>query len=157
MDITIWDFDNVLFRNPNNIYSDEILARRENVVKKDVLEQYGIKYRKNAYMNILLTGRGEFQKNLVEKLLMEFGYKFDATIFYNKNRTEFPEYNKTIDAREFYINYWHWKISNILRICRKFSKYDITIIDDDEVLNLMCKKLNIKCIQFDARKIKEEI
>ena len=142
----VWDFDNVLFYNPENRYDDEYLT----VDRVTDMDRLPVEFY-NRHKNILLTGRGRFQANIIKRILREKGYEFDKYIFFMDNREDYPDYNPHITLFEYYVRYWRFKIKNILLLKMFYEK--ILVIDDDKIIIDYCKKNEINCIKFDVRTI----
>lgn len=138
----IWDFDNVLFKNPENDYSDQHLTLDRITDKNDLPIIFDF-----DNINILLTGRGCFQAEKIDSLLRKKGYIFNLLHFFHKKRDEYPNYNPSIQ----FIDYWNDYITFKKNVLDFYGKYfpNVVVIDDQNDILDLCKNLNVKTIRFD--------
>lgn len=147
----IWDFDNVLFRNDDNDYSDDYLdlyrlidqSQLNKILSKN---EPKIEYNPNN-CNILITGRGEFQKDLVIVMLKMRKYSFNSYHFFHKFRNQYPNENPNISIEKYMEDYLRFKFGLISYYAN--LKNLIVIDDNEDIINwakekrINAKKVNI--------------
>jgi hypothetical protein len=143
--VYIWDFDNVLFSNPDRNYSDEYLTIDKITDKKDLPIDFCI-----YNINILVTGRGQFQEDRIKEILGNKKYSFDKLIFFGKKRKSKPDFNNKITKISYYKKYWDFKVRVIKKLRRKYKS--ILVIDDDTAIIDYCEKKGIDCKYFNITK-----
>jgi hypothetical protein len=148
MKVRVWDFDNVLFLNNKNNYTDEFLTF-DKITTKGILLEYHIQF-SNKHKNILMTGRGFFQKNKILMMLRKAGYTFDFTIFFLKRRSQYPSYNKNVNVNQYYQSYYTFKKGWLIKLNKMYG--DIEVIDDDKRIIEIANNLNLRCRYIDVRK-----
>jgi hypothetical protein len=152
--VRVWDFDNVLFSNPDRNYSDEYLTIDKITDKKDLPIEFSINN-----INILVTGRGQFQEDRIKEILGNKKYSFDKYIFFGKKRKSKPDFNNKITKISYYKKYWDFKVRAIKKLKKKFKKkyksIKVVVVDDDTAIIDYCEKKGIDCKYFNITKKSE--
>lgn len=143
--IILWDFDGVLFRNPEHDYSDDFL-KAENIISLDELHEAGIDFSRDK-INILFTGRGYFQKEKIRYLLEKKGFYFRGFIFWMEDKFKYPIYNPEIEVKEYYKKYYVWK-EKIIKFFIKIFETGVIVVDDDKEVMFIAEKLGAKGLYF---------
>jgi len=97
---------------------------------------------------LLLTGRPTRQRAIILELLSMKGYKINQAVF-STYKYSIPEINSKYRENSFLIEYWTGKVEYINDLHNSNIFNSITIIDDDEVICTMSKKLKYTVIQAE--------
>lgn len=147
--IRLWDFDGVLFINPEHNYLDEKLKDLYVLFKYELEEEANLIFDDEKYENILFTGRGYFQMERILSILGKRGYIFSKSIFWLRDRYKYPAFNPKIDINEYFNNYYKWKREIIRDYVKKFK--NVIVIDDSETVIQIAKEENAKGILFNIK------
>jgi hypothetical protein len=128
MVILLWDFDGVLFYNPEKNY------------KTDFLLNAGVKRiaRIPKGNNILFTGRSITQSEDVKRLLKTKNIDIDDFYFADFKSTDYA-LNNFMDI------YYKWKVDTVVNIIMpKYPRHEIILLDDDIKVIEAFKNADIK-------------
>jgi hypothetical protein len=142
MKIRLWDFDGVLFSNPKSNYSDDYLSQ-ERITSKEELSNFGVHFSEKQ-KNILLTGRGDFQKDKILLLLKDANYLFSDYHFFLRKQSHYPPHNKNLTFEQYMDMYYMFKRRKITEYIKYYGNKNIKVIDDDNEIIKIAKALNVK-------------
>lgn len=138
--VKIWDFDKVIFNNPQNNYTDAYLTEILNShhgVHPELFTRFPL-----TGINILFTGRPKSQSAIIIKLCQFNNLYFDETIFSSFEQHDFA-LNNYIDL------YYDWKdLIMEQTICKNYPFNPKVLLDDDiEVIHhFQAKQFDVKLI-----------
>lgn len=133
MVILLWDFDGVIFDNPEKNYKTDFLINAK-------IERIAWIPKGN---NILFTGRSITQKNEIERLLKEKGITLIDSYYSNFNYNVFDNTN--------YNPIYQYKLDTIPIIRKKYPKQKIIFMDDDmkEIRTFLNAHVKIKMVYIE--------
>ena len=145
--LVIWDFDGVIFNNPEKNYKEEFLKQ---LIVNGKNPQRFAKIPKNNSMNInvLFTGRSITQAVLIKELLKINGIEMRDFVF-----AKFDSHDYALN--NFMDLYYQWKLDEMNGYFTIiFPKYQKILLDDDiKVINIMSNnKINVNLIHVPTWK-----
>jgi hypothetical protein len=146
--LIILDFDGTIFFNPSQNYSVDVPL--SNLLQahhffSEFTYQSGVLVPKNTEF-VLITGRHKNQEEFILYLLRAFGYKIDRAYFNQMER------NTRISENDFLIRYWTEKVK-LINCIREGNDYSsIIVIEDDNIVCSMLRKLNFEVYQAKIAK-----
>jgi len=155
-DLIILDFDNTIYHNVNqdfsiNINFNNILPANqffsELAFQVSLFSAYNFAH---TTQFLLLTGRPLRQKQIILELLSMKGYKIDLSVF-STYKYSIPKINSIYNENSFLIEYWTKKCEYINDMHNSNIFNSITIIDDDDVICTMLKRLHYTIIQAEIQ------
>ena len=155
-DLIILDFDQTIYYNPSNNFTININFNNilpANQFFSELAFQVPLFSAYNFAHNtqfLLLNGRPTRQKAITLELLSMKGYKIDLSVFSTYNYS-IPKINSKYRENSFLIDYWTKKVEYIDNLHRSNMFNSITVIDDDEVICTMLKRLNYTIIQAEIQ------
>lgn len=137
----ILDFDNTIYYNPSNDFSNKI--DKDNIIPAT---EFGFIFNQYLFKYYLITGRNPNQQDYIEHCLQDKGYSFDNIITFDIDNRDKLSYN------EFMFQYIEWKYREAQKLICNNSYKAIYIFDDNKQVlqpftNLITSN-NIKCIHI---------
>jgi len=131
--IFVWDFDGVFHLKPFHYIID-----LDNIICREDLEKKNLEFRTG---DILLTGRGQEQKEKILKYLRIKGYEFEKAIF----RSFFDKLKWNLFWKKGYIKF------KLKRLKKLNKKSQVCIVDDNLDVIRKCEENNIANILFSIK------